>query len=63
MAWRNDTTYDTVEEAKYELAMALRNVGLRRKAKYILSPIGNIKYSQFSLNNNISLVLRPLHLQ
>ena len=40
MAWRNDTTCDSVDEAKQELATALRNVGLRRKAKYILQPIG-----------------------
>ena len=36
MAWQNNLTCDTVEEAKQELATALQNVSLGRIAKQVL---------------------------
>ena len=42
MAWRNNLTCDRVEEAKRQLATVFVNIGLARKGKQVISPIGKL---------------------
>ena len=58
MAWRSNLTCDTVDEAKQQLAAALKNVGLARKAKLIAKQRGQIITLQIG---PIYLLLHILH--